>query len=273
MGEILGNFALVMREGRLLVGCMSVGSQQIFETVYRGRQGFLHHAAYMRMGKVMLTLRALRRHGVDLAGRRIFDYGFGAGTFFRYCPRDAALFGVEQDPVVVEEVAGMLLGRGFGGVDLRAISIPAWREHPLLAREYDVFLCSHVLEHLERPVEFLTVVRGCLAEGGVFVGLVPINERAENPHHVQKVNRAVVDRWAAEAGLRVEYYEENDPFLYWVQPLYAVDSGWRHRVGQAVSLDLGLSCKLWGERMWFGFWAKLCGLVSKPTQAVFVLGR
>jgi hypothetical protein len=23
--------------------------------------------------------------------------------------------------------------------------------------------------------------------------------------------------------------------------------------------------------MWFGFWAGLCGLVSKPTQAVFVL--
>ena len=255
----------------ILFGDMSADSQEIFETVYRGRQGWLHHSAYMRMGKVMLALRALRRAGVGLEGKRVFDYGFGAGTFFRYCPRDAALFGVEQDPVVVEEVAGMLRGRGYGAVDLRAISIPEWREHPLLAERYDVFLCSHVLEHLERPVEFLEVARECLDQRGIFLGLVPINERAANPHHLQTVDRAVVERWALEAGLRVEYYEENDPFLYWLQPLYAVDSGWRHRLGQAVSLDLGLSCKLWGERMWFGFWAGACGLVSRPTQAVFVL--
>jgi hypothetical protein len=39
-------------------------SQEIFETVYRGRQGWLHHSSYMRMAKVMLALRALRRHGV-----------------------------------------------------------------------------------------------------------------------------------------------------------------------------------------------------------------
>jgi len=44
-------------------------SQENFETVYRGRQGWLHHSSYMRMSKVMLALRALRRHGVALAGR------------------------------------------------------------------------------------------------------------------------------------------------------------------------------------------------------------
>jgi SAM-dependent methyltransferase len=223
------------------------------------------------MAKVLLALRALRRAGVGLEGKRVFDYGFGAGTFFRYCPRDAALFGVEQDPVVVEEVTGMLRGRGYGKVNLRAISIPEWGEHPLLTERYDVFLCSHVLEHLERPVEFLEVARRCLTEGGIFLGLVPINERAANPHHLQTVDRAVVERWASEAGLRVEYYEENDPFLYWLQPLCAVDSGWRHLMRQVVSLTLGLTSKLFGERMWLGFWAGLCGLVSKPTQAVFVL--
>lgn len=87
-------------------------SQEVFETVYRGRQSGLHHAAYMRMCKVLLALRVLREARVDMQKADIFDYGFGAGTFYRYCPTNARLAGVEQDPVVCQEVAGMLAGRG-----------------------------------------------------------------------------------------------------------------------------------------------------------------
>jgi 2-polyprenyl-3-methyl-5-hydroxy-6-metoxy-1,4-benzoquinol methylase len=247
-------------------------SQEVFETVYRGRQSALHHAAYMRMSKVLLALRILRRAGHSLENKSIFDYGFGAGTFFRYCPTSAHLSGVEQDPVVCQEVTEMLARRGFGNVELQPIAIERWKDHPLLQKRYDVFLCSHVLEHLPDPVDFFKTVRPCVKPDGVFLGLVPINERAENPHHVQKVDRAVVERWSADAGYEVAYYEENDPFLYWAQPLYTVTSGLKHKLAQAMSLDLGLSATLFGERLWFA-WAKVFGKLtfSKPTQAAFVL--
>jgi 2-polyprenyl-3-methyl-5-hydroxy-6-metoxy-1,4-benzoquinol methylase len=247
-------------------------SQEVFETVYRGRQSVLHHAAYMRMCKVLLALRVLREARVDMEKADIFDYGFGAGTFYRYCPTSARLAGVEQDPVVCQEVAGMLAGRGFRDVDLQPIEIERWKEHALLARRYDLFLCSHVLEHLPDPVDFLKAVRSCVKPEGAFLGLVPINERAENPHHLQKVDRAVVEKWAADAGYEVVHYEENDPFLYWAQPLFTVDSGWKHKLAQALSLDLGLSATLVGERLWFA-WGKVFGKLtfSKPTQAAFLL--
>jgi len=247
-------------------------SQEVFETVYRGRQSVLHHAAYMRMCKVLLALRVLREARVDMEKADIFDYGFGAGTFYRYCPTSARLAGVEQDPVVCQEVAGMLAGRGCQDVDLQPIEIERWKEHPLLARRYDLFLCSHVLEHLPDPVDFLKAVRSCVKPEGAFLGLVPINERAENPHHLQKVDRAVVEKWAADAGYEVVHYEENDPFLYWAQPLFTVDSGWKHKLAQAMSLDLGLSATLVGERLWFA-WGKVFGKLtfSKPTQAAFLL--
>jgi len=249
-----------------------MNTQVRFETVYRGRQTDLHHASYMRMCKVLLALRLLRRTHVDIEKADIFDYGFGAGTFFRYCPTSAHLSGVEQDPVVCQEVTKMLASRGFGNVELQPIEIEHWKEHPLLQKSYDIFLCSHVLEHLPEPVDFLKTVRRCVKSDGVFVGLVPINERAENPHHVQKVDRAVVEGWAADAGYEVAYYEENDPFLYWAQPLYTVDAGWRHKLAQAVSLDLGLSATLFGEWLWFA-WGKVFGKLtfSKPTQAAFLL--
>lgn len=224
------------------------------------------------MGKVLLALRALRLACVGLKERALFDYGFGAGTFYRYCPASANLSGVEQDPVVCREVSDMLANRGFRNVELQSIEIEHWKEHLLSKRGYDVFLCSHVLEHLPDPVDFLKSVRPCVKSEGVFLGLVPINERAENPHHLQKVDRSVVERWAAESGYELAYYEENDPFLYWAQSLYTVTSGWKHKMAQAISLDLGLSATLFGERLWFA-WGRIFGKLtfSKPTQAAFLL--
>lgn len=249
-----------------------MNDQTRFETVYRGRQGALHHASYLRMSKVLLALRVLRQARLPLDRVELFDYGFGAGTFYRYCPTSANLSGVEQDPVVCREVSEMLAKRGFRNVDLQPIEIERWREHPLLEKQYDVFLCSHVLEHLPYPIDFLETVRRCVKPDGAFLGLVPINELAENPHHLQKVDRSVVERWAADAGYELAYYEENDPFLYWAQPLYTVTSGWKHKLAQAMSLDLGMSATLFGERLWFA-WGRIFGKLtfSKPTQAAFLL--
>ena len=251
---------------------MSEVSQDAFKTCYRHRRGTLFHAAYMRMGKVLLLLRVLRRSGTATSGRSVFDYGFGAGTFYLYCPKSSALYGVEQDPVVVAEVSEMLRARGFATVDLQPVEIGNWEEHPLLGRSYDLLLCSHVLEHLPDPAGFLRRMRSCIAPGGGFFGLVPINERAANPHHVQAVTASLVRTWADESGYELVYYEENDPFLYWVQPLFAVDAGWKHKLAQAVSLGVGLCATACGERLWFAlgkvFAAVTC---SKPTQAAFVL--
>ena len=226
------------------------------------------------MGKVLLALRILRLTGLPLDKLEVFDYGFGAGTFYRYMPKTVRLFGVEQDPVVCQEVADMLTERGFKHIDLQPIEIKHWKEHPLLQKRYDLFLCSHVLEHLPDPIDFLKTVRPCVKPDGLFLGLVPINERAENPHHLHKVDCAVVKGWATDAGYEVAYYEENDPFPYWVQPLYTVTSGWKHKMAQAISLDLGMSATLFGERLWFA-WGRIFGKLtfSKPTQAAFILKK
>ena len=73
-------------------------TQTDYLTCYRGRQSVLHHASYMRMSKVLLALRLCEEARVKLEDTEILDYGFGAGTFFRYCPPSSRLFGVEIDP-------------------------------------------------------------------------------------------------------------------------------------------------------------------------------
>ena len=245
-----------------------------FMVCYRGRQSALHHAAYMRMAKVLLALHLCAEAGIDLAGRDILDYGFGAGTFFRYCPRNSRLFGVEMDEENVREVDAMLRGLGYGALDLRRIEIERWKEHPILAQSYDLVLCSHVLEHLPDPENFLRTMKGCVRESGAFLGLVPVNERQMDPHHVQVVTREKIEQWARHAGLRVAYYVEADPWLYWVQPVFASNRGWKRLAAQALSLGVGLSATLLGARAWFQLsriFARLTA--SRPTQAAFILTR
>src|SRR6266550_1123226 len=71
---------------------VSSACQETFLTCYRGTQTDLRHAAYMRMAKVLLIQFLLAKWEVSLDARRILDYGFGAGTFFRYCPQSSQLF-------------------------------------------------------------------------------------------------------------------------------------------------------------------------------------
>ncbi len=238
---------------------------------YRGRQGALHHLAYMRMSKVLLALDLCRRAGITLSGKDVFDYGFGAGTFFRHCPRASRLFGVEMDAENVAAVRAMLTGRGQTA-DLQTIDIAHWSQHPLLARKYHVILCSHVLEHLPEPAAFLTRLRECLHPGGAFIGLVPINERVLDPHHVQPLDEAKIRALATAAGLRVTDYVEADPWLYWLQPIWTSETGLRHKVAQALSFGLGLLATTLGPRLW-----STAGHLARPltlgkfTQAAFIL--
>ena len=232
----------------------------------------IHHAAYLRAGKVLLAMRALRSAGVPLDGRRIFDVGFGAGGFLRRCPVGASLFGVEQDPATVAEVATMLRSRGHTKVDLRSVDLefeasPALYEHGL-----DLVHASHLLEHLDDPARFLATAREAIIPGGRFIGLVPVNERARDPHHVHRPDRAMVEAWARASDWELTLYEENDPYLYWAQPLFTSETGARHKLAQALSLTLGIPATLLGDRRWFEAattferWTR-----SLPTQAVFVL--
>lgn len=253
---------------------ISIPSQDDFKECYRGRQSALHHAAYMRMSKVLLALHLCGKAGIALDDKDIFDYGFGAGTFFRYCPRNSRLFGVEMDAENVASVRAMVRERGFPEPDLRTIEIERWESHPLLKRKYDVILCSHVLEHLPDPAMFLKTLRECLGANGVFLGLVPINERLMDPHHVQRLDRAKIEDFARVAGLRVATYIETDPWLYWVQPVFARERSAMHKLAQLVSVSLGVPATLLGPRLWFAAGKGFAFLTaSKPTQAGFVLTR
>src|SRR5688500_5179732 len=100
-----------------------MASQETFLTCYRGNQGALRHMAYMRMAKVLFLQKLLDDADISLENKRVFDYGFGAGTFFHVCPRSASLFGVELDEHAVQEVTRSVRNAGFESVDLQRLEL------------------------------------------------------------------------------------------------------------------------------------------------------
>ncbi len=248
-------------------------SQEVFETCYRGRQSRWHHMAWMRMSKVLFALRILDRCNVKPEGYSVFDYGFGAGTLFHYLPKSCKLAGVEQDPVTVGEVEALLRSKGYKDLDLQTIDIATWSSHPLFRESaYDLIVCSHVLEHLPDPVALLTRFRSCLKPGGHILALLPINEIAENPHHLWKCNRPLILEWAKAAGLQLTYYEENSPWSYWLQPLLVRNSYPSRLLWQAFSFGMGAFATALGHR-WLYKTSRPFSVAtrSKPTQAGFLL--
>ena len=246
--------------------------QETFLTCYRGTQNGLRHAAYMRMGKVLLLQHLLAKWNVSLHDRRILDYGFGAGTFLRHCPQSSQLFGVELDPVCVKEVIAMLHQRGHRDVDLQPLEIACWSDHRLLKSRYDLIVCSHVLEHLADPQAYLKRMAECLESDGLFAGLVPINERRLDPHHCQRISLPMLKEWLSDTRLELIDWVEADPWLYWLQAFLSRDSGLHHRLAQGLSLSLGVAATGLGHDRWFRL-SRVFGTFtgSKPTQAAFLL--
>jgi len=246
--------------------------QETYCHVYRNRQSWIHHLAYMRLSKVFALLYAIEQKGLVMEGKSIFDYGFGAGTFFRHCPRQSLLFGVELDSVNVEHVRESLSRKGYTHVDLQAIDEERWEEHELLTRQYDLIVASHVLEHLKQPAEVLKRLISCLTSEGFLVGAVPINELVAHQNHKWVVDKGLVEDWAQAANAGIAGYWELDHFTYYALPIFEQRSALGRVADQGVSLALGLAAAVLGRRLWFRLSA-LFGRITgaKPAQAVFLM--
>ena len=246
-----------------------IDAQNDFRQCYRGRFRSIYHLSYLRLCKSKLIDHLLRSCQVSLTGAKVFDYAFGAGTFFLTLPKSAKIFGVELDPQVVAAVGMQLNTAGYMEVDLDVIEINSWASHRLISNSYDVIVCSHILEHLDDPVHFLTILRKSLTEGGVIVCLVPINEEVPDPHHVQVCNHEQIVGWAEQSDLGIRTYIETDHWNYWAKkylPYYK-----RPVLRKIWSLGIGMIASLFPDGWWWrtSKWAGL--LHAKPTQAGFVL--
>ncbi|MFZ8860606.1 MAG: class I SAM-dependent methyltransferase [Thermocrinis sp.] len=148
----------------------------------------------------------------DVRGK-LLDVGCGDGRFLRYAKEQGfEVWGIDFDKKSVENVK-----RNLGIDTVFAMSLEEFYEY---AKErglkFDVITFFEVLEHQDKPREFLEMVKGLLREGGYIAGSVPNRERLfveidhldYPPHHFLRFSKFSLEKALNFSGFKdVEVYE------------------------------------------------------------------
>ena len=141
--------------------------------LYAGNYSSFLTGAYAenRQRRYLLTMKAFAPVFDEGAGRRLFDFGCGAGLFLELAEGigfDAC--GVDLSPDSVEQAnARLAKARAYFGSPQ---DVPE-----IAAGGFDVITLWSVLAHLPRPLDDLTRLRGLLAPGGVLL-IFTVNARS-----------------------------------------------------------------------------------------------
>jgi len=247
--------------------------QETFQTIYRNRNTFLHHVSYMRTRKALAFKYALDELGIDARETTVFDYGFGPGNILEILPNSCRVYGCEIDEINVVNVQKSLKNmRGFQNVDLSCINLKEPPEIPIIHERVDIFVLSHVLEHIKEPVEFLArIANSANIKGCILVGIVPINEIRPDPNHYWKIEDGLIDAWAKASGWKVVFEEDLDEIGYLEFLLQDRINVFNSFVRKVCRLLLGIMVLPLSEQRW-RLVSKVVGKLGlRTTQKVFVL--
>jgi SAM-dependent methyltransferase len=130
-----------------------------------------HEGVGTRLGEYH---KAFFKHFPSNVRGKLLDVGCGDGRFLRHAKEQGfEIWGIDFDKKSVENAR-----RNLGIDTVFAMSLEEFYEY---AKEknlkFDVITFFQVLEHQDKPREFLEMVKGLLKEGGYIAGSVPNRER------------------------------------------------------------------------------------------------
>jgi len=178
-----------------------------------------HEGVGTRLGE---NHKAFFKHFPSNVRGKLLDVGCGDGRFLRYAKEQGfEVWGIDFDKKSVENVK-----RNLGIDTVFAMSLEEFYKY---AKEknlkFDVITFFEVLEHQDKPREFLEMVKGLLKEGGYIAGSVPNRDRLfveidweyfhgdYPPHHFLRFSKSSLEKALAFSGFKeVEVYKLDFPF-------------------------------------------------------------
>jgi SAM-dependent methyltransferase len=179
-----------------------------------------HEGVGIRLGE---NHKAFFKHFPSNVRGKLLDVGCGDGRFLRHAKEQGfEVWGIDFDKKSVENVK-----RNLGIDTVFAMSLEEFYEY---AKEknlkFDVITFFEVLEHQDKPREFLEMVKGLLKEGGYIAGSVPNRDRLfveidweyfhgdYPPHHFLRFSKSSLEKALNFSGFKdVEVYKLDRPFI------------------------------------------------------------
>jgi 2-polyprenyl-3-methyl-5-hydroxy-6-metoxy-1,4-benzoquinol methylase len=132
---------------------------------------------FKNMGEKISIMAAVKKLYGDPRGKTMLDIGCGTGEFLK-AGADAGfeVTGIDVERTTTEFVSRKYGFRTFTGL-LEAQTFPS--------ASFDVVVFSHVIEHLQEPIELLGIIRRILKPQGLLVMCTPNNDSlGEDIHNV-----------------------------------------------------------------------------------------
>lgn len=224
--------------------------------------------------KRKLFLFAMRECHIDMEARQVLDVGFGSGDILFSFPSSCKIRGVDFSADAVRAGTIRAARKGYGDADFFAIDLDT-SPIPFGDAEFDIIICSHVLEHLADDRAMLEQLHRLLIPSGSAIILIPVNEApGDDPHHVRQYTQESFTARAREAGFQLRFHFEGE--YMW----HVIGGFFLHRyhkriplLGPLVSamINIPLAVLPFRIHIWIDRMFARAGYL--PRQAVFCLSK
>jgi 2-polyprenyl-3-methyl-5-hydroxy-6-metoxy-1,4-benzoquinol methylase len=178
---------------------------------------------FKNFGEKVTIMGEVKKRSGEPRGRTVLDIGCGTGEFLKAAADIGFnVTGIDVDTTTTEHITGKYGFRTVTGL-LGPETFPAG--------SFDVVVLSHVIEHLQKPIELLVVIHSILKPNGLFVMCTPNSDSLEedihqiygrfrhdrsrcyylspflNPYHIIGFNRESARRILERSRFAVEYFQ------------------------------------------------------------------
>jgi 2-polyprenyl-3-methyl-5-hydroxy-6-metoxy-1,4-benzoquinol methylase len=190
--------------------------------------------------------RILRAKG----NAKVLDYGCGWGLFLLSVSQDRIYtycYDISESAMIGLENVMQLFGQAVKRISLDENGV-------ISTQDFDLIICSHVLEHVEDDRRLLANLTRALRPGGFLLINVPINEDRVDPKHVRSYTAEILKGLMMHVGLKIEVERQAGKLGEWVgQPEdlnnYAKIGPILIRMCRAFFSLLPYNVILWGEKL------------------------
>jgi 2-polyprenyl-3-methyl-5-hydroxy-6-metoxy-1,4-benzoquinol methylase len=195
--------------------------KELYNLDYFSSNGALED--FKNMGEKITIMAAVKKLYGEPRGKAMLDIGCGTGEFLK-AGADAGfnVTGIDVDSTTTDYITKKYGFRAVTGL----LGPETFPQH-----SFDVVVLSHVIEHLQRPIELLGTIHSILKPNGLFVMCTPNSDslgeeihhvygrlrhdRSKcyylspfiNPYHIIGFNRKSAHRILERCGFAVEYFK------------------------------------------------------------------